>query len=84
MVVKHFFKKNDKVRDRGGTRSGIERRQFDYTEYTPERRSGDDRRDEFDRRSDSGRRRACDSLDDQNSGDLKPIERRDLFRGAVK
>ena len=30
--------------DRGGRRLGIERRQFDYSLYIPERRAGSDRR----------------------------------------
>jgi hypothetical protein len=38
-------------KDKGGRRSGIERRQFSYDEYLPERRSGKDRRSGFDRRT---------------------------------
>jgi hypothetical protein len=39
-----------KLRDNGGRRSGIERRQFAYTLHLPERRSGNDRRAGTDRR----------------------------------
>jgi hypothetical protein len=38
-------------KDKGGRRLGIERRQFSYDEYLPERRSGKDRRSGFDRRT---------------------------------
>jgi hypothetical protein len=36
--------------DNGGRRSGIERRQFAYSDHVPERRSGNDRRKVVDRR----------------------------------
>jgi hypothetical protein len=39
--------------DNGGRRLGIERRQFDYSHYFPERRVGRDRRDLPERRMDS-------------------------------
>jgi len=35
----------------GGTRSGIDRRQFTYTAYIPERRSGKDRRENLEQRN---------------------------------
>jgi hypothetical protein len=38
------------VNDNGGRRSGFERRQYDYSSYIPERRSGKDRRSGQDRR----------------------------------
>ena len=38
------------LHDNGGRRSGIERREFSYNEYIPERRSGNDRRSGLDRR----------------------------------
>ena len=38
------------LHDNGGRRSGIERREFSYHEYFPERRSGKDRRCGNDRR----------------------------------
>lgn len=39
-----------RLRDNGGRRTGLDRRQFSYTGYLPERRSGRDRRQQFDRR----------------------------------
>jgi len=36
--------------DNGGKRLGMERRQFSYKLHIPERRSGQDRRSELDRR----------------------------------
>jgi hypothetical protein len=38
------------VKDNGGTRSGLDRRQFTYTIFVPERRSRRDRRSGSDRR----------------------------------
>ena len=38
------------LRDNGDARTGFERRQFSYDKHIPERRSGNDRRNEFDRR----------------------------------
>jgi hypothetical protein len=38
------------IRDNGGVRLGLERRQFSYDKYIPERRSGKDRRNGLDRR----------------------------------
>jgi hypothetical protein len=38
------------IRDNGGVRSGLERRQFSYDKHIPERRSGKDRRNGLDRR----------------------------------
>ena len=72
--------KDEMAKDKGGTRSGIERRQFVYTEHSPERRSGQERRIVTDRRSGLGRRRGDDHRDRHNSDDPLPIERRDLFR----
>jgi hypothetical protein len=40
-------------RDNGGRRLGIDRRQFTYTMYFPERRSGKERRNGLDRRKKS-------------------------------
>jgi hypothetical protein len=48
------------VSDKGGRRSGIERRRFSYSEHLPERRSGEERRSGFDRRSDKERRAGLD------------------------
>ena len=64
------------IKDNGGSRSGVQRRQPDYSESTPERRSGRERRKGFDRRTSLGQRRGH-----QNPDDLLPIERRDEFRG---
>jgi len=41
--------------DNGGRRLGILRRRFSYLVHIPERRSGEDRRGGFDRRSLKGR-----------------------------
>ena len=38
------------LHDNGGRRSGIERREFNYDEYIPERRADCDRRSGLDRR----------------------------------
>ena len=52
--------------DNGGTRSGIERRQYEYTAPIPEKRSGNARRNGVDRRSGISPR--------------KTSERRSIFR----
>jgi hypothetical protein len=36
--------------DKGGQRTGVERRQFSYSLYIPERRHGQERREELDLR----------------------------------
>ena len=41
------------MHDNGERRSGIERRQFSYTQHIPELRSGKDRRNGLDRRIES-------------------------------
>ena len=66
------------IKDNGGSRSGVDRRQFDCTERVPERRSGKERRKGFDRRMGLGQRR-----EHQNPGDSLPIERKDEFRGIT-
>jgi len=48
------------MQDNGGTRSGNDRREFQYTDYIPEKRSGRDRRKGFDRRSPTPRRRGAE------------------------
>jgi hypothetical protein len=48
------------MQDNGGTRSGNERREFQYTDYIPEKRSGRERRKGFDRRSPTPRRRGAE------------------------
>jgi hypothetical protein len=59
------------IKDRGGTRSGIDRRQKASTEFKNERRKGKDRRSGFDRRSGICRERGKNH---------QAIERRDQFR----
>ena len=41
---------NESMGDNGGRRSGIDRRQFSYSEHIPERRDDKDRRSGIDRR----------------------------------
>jgi hypothetical protein len=48
--------------DKGGRRSGIDRRQFSYSEHIPERRSGADRRSGKDRRSGGDRRKRIEHV----------------------
>jgi DNA-binding XRE family transcriptional regulator len=38
------------IRDKGGKRLGLDRRQFSYDKHIPERRSGKDRRSKLDKR----------------------------------
>jgi len=38
------------IKDNGGRRSSVDRRQFKYTEHIPEQRSDKERRGELDRR----------------------------------
>ena len=45
--------------EREGTRSGTDRRKFQYSAYIPEKRSGRDRRKGFDRRSPIERRKGA-------------------------
>lgn len=72
-----------KLKDRGGTRSGEDRRKFVYTAHLPERRSGRDRRKGFDRRSPLTRRRGPDRRADSNRLDPFAVERRDAFRTLI-
>jgi len=60
-----------KNQDNGGTRSGEERRQNSTSTFTPNRRSGRDRRMRLDRRSGIGRERQ------RSKGS---VERRDFYR----
>jgi hypothetical protein len=48
------------LRDKGGRRLGVERRQFSYDQYIPERRSGHERRSGKDRRSGLDRRNGAE------------------------
>jgi hypothetical protein len=61
-------KKSKQINDNGGTRSGTERRQYNINDSTPERRSGWERRGEFDRRK------------NQTFRGEKAIERREFYR----
>lgn len=63
----------NRIKDRGGMRSGSDRRHQIDSGYRmePERRSGKERRDGFDRRADLGQQR------DPEQG---AVERRDAFR----
>ncbi len=71
-----YTNKANLLKDRGGTRSGIERRQNLYLGHKIERRKYNDRRSGFDRRSGLGSRRGL-NLE-------RAIERRDIFRHTDK
>jgi hypothetical protein len=64
------------IKDRGGTRSGIDRRQNPSIGHKIERRKFKDRRRGFDRRGDLGCRRGLNFE--------SAIERRDVFRHRGK
>ena len=64
--------KENLIKDRGGTRSKIDRRQNASQGHKFERRKFKNRRSGFDRRSELGRRR--------NPNFEKAVERRDVFR----
>ena len=81
--------------DNGGRRLGVDRRQFSYTDYIPDKRLDDDRRTVFDRRSVLHRRDEIDRRRDKviilkNGKDLREgrdrrssIERRATFAAAL-
>jgi hypothetical protein len=69
-----------KMVDNGGTRTGLDRRKFEYTAYIPEKRPGMDRRNEFDRRSLMALRIGAERRNSLNHRGPYPIERRDIFR----
>ena len=50
-----YTNKKPKLSDNSGTRSGTDRRKYKYTHYSPERRSGKDRRKRVDRRGQAAR-----------------------------
>ena len=52
-----FVNKKVKMKDHSGTRSGSDRRKYKYMHYSPERRSGKDRRKKIDRRGQVARKR---------------------------
>ena len=72
--------KGNAIRDRGGTRSGKDRRKFQYTAYIPEKRSGKDRRIGTDRRSPIARRKGSERRVSLNHQEKYPRERIDLFK----
>ena len=72
--------KGKAIKDRGGTRSGTDRRKFQYTVYILEKRSGKDRRIGTDRRSPLARRRGSERRASLNHQEEFPIERRDTFK----
>ena len=67
-----------KSRDNGGMCSGIDRRQFSYTGYIPERRAGGDRRSGLDRRGGQDRRTVNDQTLDVNR--RRGLDRRAAFQ----
>ena len=72
------------MKDNGGTRSGTDRRKFQYTAHIPEKRAGRDRRKGFDRRSQIAQKRGTDRRVSLNHRGPYPIERRDAFRANLK
>jgi hypothetical protein len=69
-----------RIKDNGGTRSGIDRRQAPRESDNSERRSGRDRREGFDRRAGIDRRRANDRRLGHNFWEGEIIERRESLR----
>ena len=68
------------ITDKGGTRTGTDRRKSLQPYDGAEKRSGRDRRKGFDRRSGMARRRISDRKDINGCWDGSYIERRDSFR----
>ncbi len=66
----NFLKNDDVIKDNGESRIGFERRQFSYTAYIPERRSGRDRRNSLERRRAINRIRRKERRRNQTNGDL--------------
>lgn len=54
---KMFANKKAKMADHGGTRTGSDRRKYKYMHFSPERRSGKDRRKRVDRKGQAARNR---------------------------
>jgi hypothetical protein len=67
------------LRDNGGRRSGIDRRQFSYSDHIPERRSSQERRSGLDRRSGLERRSYMDLSLGKGKDRRSDIERRAAF-----
>lgn len=55
--VMKFPENDEAIKDNGESRVELERRQFSYTAYIPERRSGIDRRNSSERKRDINRTR---------------------------
>jgi len=68
------------IEDKGGSRSGRDRRQGLKPFDSNERRAGRDRRRGFDRRSGIERRRSSDRRNGRYFWDGECVERRDVFR----
>ena len=66
----NFLKNDEVIKDNGESRIGLERRQFSYTAYIPERRSGRDRRKSLERRSAINRIHREDRRRNQTNDDL--------------
>ena len=66
------------LRDNGGRRSGVDRRQFLYTDHIPERRAGEDRRSRLDRRCGEDRRNGNDQTVEMNR--RSGLDRRAAFQ----
>jgi hypothetical protein len=66
------------LRDNGGRRSGMDRRQFSYTGHIPERRVGEDRRSRLDRRCGEDRRNGIDQAVEMNQ--RSGLDRRAAFQ----
>ena len=69
-----------RIKDNGGTRCGIDRRQTPGENDSSERRSGRDRREGFDRRAGIDRRRTNDRRLSHNFWEGEIIERRESLR----
>jgi hypothetical protein len=72
------------IQDRGGTRSGRDRRRANIPREAAERRSGKDRRCGRDRRSGVERRKSGDRRPAATILDWGFIERRDAYRHRAK
>jgi hypothetical protein len=72
------------IQDRGGARSGRDRRQANVSRKAAERRSGKDRRCGIDRRSGVERRKSGDRRPAMTNLDWEFIERRDACRHRLK
>lgn len=72
------------IQDRGGSRSGRERRRKQESYDGSDQRSGRDRRRGFDRRSGIERRRSNERRSDRLFRNGELIERRDALRKQMK